>query len=502
LVNRDKSAVFFSRNCTDDMKHEVRQTLNIATEALADKYLGLPTAVGRSTSEAFEFMPTRIKNLIGTWSGREASCAGREVLLKSVAQAIPTYSMSCFLLSKTTCKKMRSPIANYWWGSSADSRRIHWLNWERLTYPKFLGGMGFKDMRNFNLAMLGKQGWRLMVRPDSLCARVLKGRYFHDSEFLTSTRKRHASQTWRAILAGREVLSSGLIKRIGNGSKTNIWRDRWLPNHFGGRPLTPAEGHSVSSVSGLLSENGQWNEDLIMQNFIPVDAAVIMRTPTRILGEDVWAWEPEKHGVYSVKSAYRLLDKARIFNSDEQAASGSGNPCWQKIWKLKVPPKIRVFWWRVLHEFLPARQVLHRKHLEPVANCEDCGEESESIRHILMECTVARAFWEQTKTITGVKLPPLHHETWAQDLLEGRAGSEQNQTTIIIGIYALWMQRNRRRHGEPGLPVRAAVQWAVDLAFDLMQTRSSQIHIGRTVEVPTWKNQVWAGSNATLWSVL
>jgi hypothetical protein len=115
-----------------------------------------------------------------------------------------------------------------------------------------------------------------------------------------------------------------------------------------------------------------------------------------------------------------------------------------------------------------------------------------------MECTVARAFWEQTNTITGVKLPPLHLETWTQDLLEGRAGSKKNQTTIIIGMYALWMQRNRRRHGELGLPIRAAVQWAVDLAFDLMQTRSSQIHIGRTVEVPTWENQVWAGSNATL----
>jgi hypothetical protein len=117
MVNRDKSTVFFSSNCSDDMKVEVRQALNIETEALAEKYLGLPTALGRSTIEAFEFMPTRIKNVIGTWSGREASQAGREVLLKSVAQAIPTYSMSCFLLSKTTCKKMRSPIANYWWAA-------------------------------------------------------------------------------------------------------------------------------------------------------------------------------------------------------------------------------------------------------------------------------------------------------------------------------------------------------------------------------------------------
>lgn len=226
---------------------------------------------------------------------------------------------------------MKSPIANYWWGSSADNRRIHWLNWERLTYPKALGGMGFRDMRNFNLALLGKQGWRLMVNPDSLCARVLKGRYYHDSDFLNSKRRKHASHNWRAILAGRDVLSRGIIRRIGNGVSTNIWNDRWLPNHFSGRPLMPAEGQTVTTVSELLSENGQWNEEVIKQTFFPVDAAAILRTTVKPQWEDVWAWEPEKHGLYSVRSAYRLLDSARIRDYDEQTASGSENSCWQKI---------------------------------------------------------------------------------------------------------------------------------------------------------------------------
>jgi hypothetical protein len=76
--------------------------LQIDIEALAEKYLGLLTTLGRSTKEAFEYMPTRLRSLMGAWSGRESSCAGREVLLKSVAQAIPTYPMSCFLILKDT----------------------------------------------------------------------------------------------------------------------------------------------------------------------------------------------------------------------------------------------------------------------------------------------------------------------------------------------------------------------------------------------------------------
>jgi hypothetical protein len=120
---------------------------------------------------------------------------------------------------------MKSSIANYWWGSSADNRRMHWMKWEGLTEAKINGGMGFRGFPMFNKAMLGKQAWRIAVRPESLCARVLKGRYFHDSEFLAATRKNHASQTWLAFLIGCEVLKKGLIRRIGNGESMRIWED-------------------------------------------------------------------------------------------------------------------------------------------------------------------------------------------------------------------------------------------------------------------------------------
>ena len=70
-----------------------------------------------------------------------------------------------------------------------------------------------------------------------------------------------------------------------------------------------------------------------------------------------------------------------------------------------------------MHEFLPAKQILHRRHIERIAACEVCGAERETIRHVLLECTVAKVFWEHTKKLAGVKLPHLHQDTWARDLL-------------------------------------------------------------------------------------
>ncbi|GJN04355.1 hypothetical protein PR202_ga21898 [Eleusine coracana subsp. coracana] len=362
-------------------------------------------------------MPTRIRGLVGTWSGKEASCVGREVLIKSIAQAVPTYSVSCFLLPAASRKKMRAVISNYWWGSAADSRRIHWQSWDKLTKPKVQGGMGFQDLKQFNLAMLGKQGWRLLTRPNSLCARVLKGRYFHDSDIMGARRKKHATFTWRAILAGRDVLSRGLVKRIGDGTSTMIWQDRLIPGHFGGHPLTPTDGQPMERVSDLLTASGIWNEQLIREIFFDVDAYAILKLPVYGREADFWAWEAEKHENYSVKSAYKLLDHDQNNGNNLSDASRSSEDEWKSTWKLDVPPKVRVFWWRVLHGFLPAKQVLHHRHVERVANYDMCGASEESIHHILIESTVARLFWAQTKELAGVKLPNLRLDSWASDLL-------------------------------------------------------------------------------------
>jgi hypothetical protein len=73
----------------------------------------------------------------------------------------------------------------FWWGGGTHNRGIKWLAWDRMTFPKVLGGMGFRDLRSFNLAMIAKQGWKILTNPSSLVAKIYKARYFPNSFFLT-----------------------------------------------------------------------------------------------------------------------------------------------------------------------------------------------------------------------------------------------------------------------------------------------------------------------------
>jgi len=73
------------------------------------------------------------------------------------------------------------------------------------------------------------------------------------------------------------------------------------------------------------------------------------------------------------------------------------------------------------------------------------------------------------KDLKGVKTPRLHAYTWASDVLKEDFCSDSDRSIIIIGMYALWMQRNKHRHGDIQLPLRMVVQWTIDLAHDLWQ---------------------------------
>jgi hypothetical protein len=216
--------------------------------------------------------------LVNGWSENLLSCAGREVLIKANAQAVPTYPMSCFKLPVDVCKKMRTYIFNFWWGSSIDSHKLHWKSWSKLTSSKAKGGMGFQDLPLFNQALLGKQGWRLMVRPDSLYAKVLKGKCYPHGDFISATKKKKSSETWRAILWGREALEKGLIKRIGPGDSVNIWTDQWIGGLRSMKPLVRLVEVRMEQVHELfLPGTRTWNEQLIRSSFIPHDAEEILK---------------------------------------------------------------------------------------------------------------------------------------------------------------------------------------------------------------------------------
>ena len=109
-----------------------------------EKYLGLPSLVGKNKNASFNYIKERVWKKIQGWKDKLLSQVGREILIKAVVQAIPTYTMSCFKLPLDLCGELESLIRKFWWGQKGDRRKVHWVKWDTLCNPNRKGVWGLK----------------------------------------------------------------------------------------------------------------------------------------------------------------------------------------------------------------------------------------------------------------------------------------------------------------------------------------------------------------------
>lgn len=137
-INREKTNILFSSNTADLLQSLIQHLLGVSAVRQYEKYLGLPTLVGRAKKRSFMYLKERVWKKLQGWKEKMLSQAGRKVLIKFVIQAIPTYTMSCFKILKGLIQELEVFIQKFWWGYVSDSRKVHWVSWERLCEAKEL----------------------------------------------------------------------------------------------------------------------------------------------------------------------------------------------------------------------------------------------------------------------------------------------------------------------------------------------------------------------------
>ena len=126
VINKEKTTLCFSRNTDEVTQEAIKVALDVPAIRHYEKYLGLPSFIGRNRTACFNQIKERIWGRMQGWKEKLLSQAGREIMIKAVVQSIPVYSMSVFKLPVSLCKDIEAMVRKFWWGNG-DAKKIHWV---------------------------------------------------------------------------------------------------------------------------------------------------------------------------------------------------------------------------------------------------------------------------------------------------------------------------------------------------------------------------------------
>jgi len=275
------------------------------------KYLGLPSMVGLSKKAILSYLNDCIWKKYQFWNTRSLSHTSKEVLIKLVTQAIPSYCMGSSLIPTSLCDELEKVMNSFYWGSQKNGRRaINWMSWDKLILHKSLRGLGFRNMEAFNLLMLIKPSWKLLSDSNSLLTRILKDKYFPRRDLLDTSLGHNPSYIMRNLWSTQSSLTLKHKWKIGDNTKINVRDISWIRSLPSLKPSTTSLLHYDDlSVSHLINTGTNSSNRMIMQSiFNHFDASAILTNPlySRMM-EDTCIWKASVDGSYSVKPTYRIL---------------------------------------------------------------------------------------------------------------------------------------------------------------------------------------------------
>jgi exonuclease III len=274
VINISKSAMFFSRNCRSEKKISIKGILNLNLIPARAKYLGIPLFLLKNKSNSFIELKDRIFSKITGWKARLLSQAARTTLVKSVANAIPTYIMSIFLLPKSFCEVINSGLRKFWWGFPQEKKHnLSLLAWNNICQPKALGGLGLRSMEFLNNSLLARLGWKLTSNQPLLWVDALRGKYLKNGvSFLNASPNPVSSWIWKGLLKNRSVVQKGACIAISSGVNVEVWQSPWIPLNPNFKPIPNANLVSLPAfnVADLILGDGcSWNVSLLADLFDP-----------------------------------------------------------------------------------------------------------------------------------------------------------------------------------------------------------------------------------------
>ncbi|KAK1361779.1 hypothetical protein POM88_046253 [Heracleum sosnowskyi] len=336
--------------------------------------------------------------------------AGRVVLLKATLDSLPTHWLSTTVLPAEVSQQFEAIRRGFLWGEFSDSgertRKMNLLKWNKITMPKNLGGLGISSLHEKNKALLGKWWYKWTADRHAFWNKFIQAKY--DCKMVddlgAALRNKNVSSTMLGIstINNEEGFSGALNVNafrwiIKDGTVALFWEDRWLES-----------GDLYLSFSRLFSLSKMHN--VSVRSFC--DFWMDPNTEFHMLWNmDLRAWELDEvmrlNGIINsiifspgTDSLVWMVTKRPYTSADGKGILMGGltsnNSVWIRIWKLRIPPKIKYFLWKMEHGLIPTKTFLAKRmsNVFTEVMCVVCQSGDEDQEHLFWSCCLSKKIWK------------------------------------------------------------------------------------------------------------
>nr|GEU39736.1 hypothetical protein [Tanacetum cinerariifolium] len=357
----------------------------------------------------------KAKNRIGDWKNKSLSFAGRLQLCKSVISSMHVFWASVLIIPKGIIYDIHQLIRRFLWCNGELKRGKAKIAWDDICLPKSEGGLGLRNLKVFNFALMTTHIWNIISSKGSLWVRwihtyKLRGRTIWDVPV-----KDEMSWGWRKLLQLRDIMRPFFLVKLGNGNSTSLWYDNWCSSSPLINYLTPRdisrEGFLLMNTVADLVSNGTWSWPQSWLLKAP-DLGLITCPALVSSVADLWQWRDRNGNISSFSVA--------------------------KAWHgLKTRDKMRQ--WDVGSDT--------DLNLLCCALCDNCPD---SHTHLFFECTLSAKVWSYVRDLAGMDLiPPVLQDILLYLLPMGDKRTAKSVFGKLIlaasaSAYFIWMERNNR----------------------------------------------------------
>nr|CAN73158.1 hypothetical protein VITISV_017219 [Vitis vinifera] len=327
----------------------------------------------------------RFRKRLALWKRQFISKGGRITLIRSTLSSMPIYLMSLLRMPRVVSLRLEKIERDFLRGGGALERKPHLVNWDTVCMDKRKGGLGVRRLSILNRALLCKWNWRFANEREKFWRHVISRKF--------------------GLEEGGWVLEK--LRRVMEGNKegrrVKFWKDIWwgnfaLCNSFpslyaiaSSKEAWVEEFWDTSGVEGAWSPRfsrpfNDWEVEEVERLLLTIRGARLIP-----LMEDRMMWKVTSNGIFSVKSLYNDLSSRR-----------AGLFPHGLIWNPSVPSKVGFFAWEASWGKVLTMDQLKKRGWALANRCFLCCEEEESIDHILIHCSRARALWEFLFALFGV----------------------------------------------------------------------------------------------------